>query len=473
MPLYSEGEWGYCRYGMDGGCLPPDWFQISYDSPETYVYSFTESAAGDVYAGTNPYGKIYKHTGTSWSLAYDSPESTIQAMILFNGDMYAGTGNNGLIYKSTDGSTWSLAYDSPVTNIWCFEEFNGVLYAGAQDGIIYKSSDGSTWSLAYDSPMEAIYCLQTFGQYIYAGGGTTNGVIYRSSDGSTWELAYDTPSTTIRSMALLGGDRPGGVPILLAGDGGTSQFMVYKSTDGLTWTISYSSATFFNGTPVLYGTDAMVYAGAGSLGVLLHTDNAVDWSLSYDSPAGSVNALYGTGMNETGFGDQTYGQCGWGGEMTCSSNLFVGTGIGGTIYTMDNFVTADIIPDTVQPDGGETITTDTYLIRWSINRSDYTNLVWDIEYTRDWSTNRTWHVAVDDTGGDPEHTGAPLTGIYVGQKVTSYGNYLEATWNVLPIVDSTDMKIRIMTRDTSSSCSCANSSWNESFDVFALNNGPC
>jgi hypothetical protein len=153
--------------------------------------------------------------------------------------------------------------------------------------------------------------------------------------------------------------------------------------------------------------------------------------------------------------------------------MYLGTGDSAVIYSMDNLVQKDLIPDVIYPDGSETLTADSIVVLWSMNTADYTNIVWDIEYTRDWSTNRTWHIAVDNTGGDPGHTGAPLTGISTSDKVTINGNMLEATWNVLPIMDSADMKIRIRARDTSVGGCAGNSSWNESSSTFEIHNGPC
>ena len=49
-------------------------------------------------------------------------------------------------------------------------------------------------------------------------------------------------------------------------------------------------------------------------------------------------------------------------------------------------------------------------------------------------------------------------------------NKVTATWNVLPIVDSTDMKLRARVNRVTS---VLESSWNETDAVFTLQNGPC
>jgi photosystem II stability/assembly factor-like uncharacterized protein len=451
MPLYGESGWGECRYGLAGGCLPEtDWFQIAYDSLETDILSITEFDSV-LYAGSSPNGIIYKSlNGTTWTLAYDSPEASINDLVVFNGDLFAATGPNGLILRSVDGTTWTIAYDTPQTDIRTFKVFGGYLYAGGDDGIIYRSSDGATWTLAYDSPESTVYDLEVFNSSLYAATGNS-GLIYSSTDGTTWTLAYDSPQTTIKSLAAMGGDYPSGVAHLLAG-GGDVGFIIYKSTDGTTWELAYDGLDTIGGVLSMYGTNAMVYAGSELGGVLYRSDNTLDWSISYDSPATRINVISPFSLN---------------------CKMYLGTGVDGIIYSMDNLVQKDLIPDVVAPDGGETITTDTFIIQFSMEQTDYTNIVWDVEYTRDYSTFRTW---IPAEGGTDPHIGhnLPLTGISIGGgQVTQVGNYLEVTWNVLPIVDSTDVKIRIRARDTSSSGCTGYSSWNESDSTFTLQNGPC
>jgi hypothetical protein len=302
--------------------------------------------------------------------------------------------------------------------------FGSYVYAGGDNGIIYRSSNGTTWTLAYDSPETTIYDLEIFNSILYAATGNS-GLIYKSTDGTTWTLAYDSPRTTIKSLAVMGADYPGGSARLLAGSG-DSGFIIYKSVNGVTWELAYDGVDTIGGVLSMYGTDSMVYAGSELSGLLYRSDNTVDWSISYDAPVVRTNAMSLFSLN---------------------CNLYLGTGDTGVIYSMDNLIQKDLIPDIVTPDGGETITTDTFIIQFSMETTDYTNIVWDIEYTRNWSTNRDWEPA---EGGTNPHQGMnpPLTGISIsGGQVTQSGNYLQVTWNVLPIVDSTDMKLRIRARN--------------------------
>jgi len=446
MVLWNESGWDAARWDLGGSELASDWFQIAYDGDTEIagILSIIEFD-GDLYAGTSDGRVITSVNGTTWSLAYDSLEDEMHGLALFGGDLYAITGNNGRVLKTTDGSSWTLAYDSPQTDLFAIQEFSSYLYVGGDNGVIYRSSDGATWTLAYDSPQTTIHDFGDFNGSLFAATGT-NGVIYSSADGTTWSLAYDSPQTGILSLASLDPSLDPYVDDTLFAGVDTS-FLIYKTTDGTTWEVAYDGPDGAGGVNSMYATDAMIFAGSDTDGSLFKSDDGLTWFMSYDSPAGSINAM-----------------------APWSSNCNLYLGADEFVYSMDNLPQislADTCPDITAPDGGETITVDTFTVQWSVE--DDTNLVFDVEYSRNWSTNRDWETAVDDTGGDPGHTGAPLTGIPGDPN----GNYLEADWNVLPIVDSTDMKIRIRARDTSASGCARIGSWNESEDIFELNNGPC
>jgi hypothetical protein len=363
MPLWGEDAWDHARWGLMGGELPSvlpdtDWFQIAYDSGETDILSLVEFSSA-LYAGSSTGGKIFKSTdGTTWTLAYDSPETRINKLHVFSNNIYAATGPNGLIYKSSDGSTWTLAYDGPDTDILTLETFSSNLYHAGTNAIIRTSSDGTTWTLAYDSGTQAdiIYDLEVFSGQLYAASGDSLGLIFRSSDGTTWTLAYDSDQSVIQSLIVLGNQIFPSSTTLLAGSG--DQFRIYKSTDGLTWSLSYDGLGTVGDVRSLFSTDTMVYAGTELLGVLYRSDNAIDWSISYDSPKTSIHDM-------TGFSQD----CG---------TLYLGSD--DVIYTMDNLVESDYVPDVISPDGGETITTDTFTVEWSVE-DVYTEAVahWDME----------------------------------------------------------------------------------------------
>lgn len=362
MPLWGEDAWNHGRWGLVGGELPStDWFQIAYDSDETDILSLAQFSS-KLYAGSNTGGKIYESTdGTTWTLAYDSPETRINKLHVFGSNIYAATGPSGLIYKSSDGSTWTLAYDGPDTDILALETFGSNLYHGGDSGVIRTSTDGTTWTLAYDAGSQAdtIYDLEVFSGQLYAASGDTLGLIFRSSDGTTWTLAYDSDQSVIQSLGATLSDFPDGSDTLLAGSG--DQFRIYKTTDGTTWTLSYDGLGTVGDVRSLHVTAGMAYAGTELLGVLYRSSNAVDWSISYDSPAADIHVM-------EPFGDPP--------------NLYLGTGNGGIVYEMDNYVEIDNIVDVVSPDGGETVTTDTYTVSFSVE-SPYDSAVahWKLDET--------------------------------------------------------------------------------------------
>lgn len=454
MPLWGESGYGNARWDLGGGEVPGgvvqggnDWFQIAYDGGATYpsILSLIEFD-GDLYAGTGTGEVLTSVNGTTWTLAYDSLEDQIHEFVVFGADLYAVTGNNGRILKTSDGTTWSLAYDSPQTDLFAVTTFGSEIIAGGNNGVIYKSSDGSTWSLSYDSPQTTIHDFAEFNGSLYVATGA-NGVIYATVDASTYTLAHDDATiTSFLSLAAMDPSADQFVADLLFA-GADSGFVILQTTDGTTWTTSYDGLDALGGVNMMMATDASVYAGSDTGGVVYKSDDGKDWMISYDSVEGTINYM-----------------------TTWTDNCYQYVAGDEKIYSQDNLPRIEIAntcPDVTIADGGEIVTTDSFTIQWSVE--DSTNLVFDVEFTRNYSTNRDWETAVDDTGGDPAHTGAPLTGI----TGTANGNYLEATWNVLPIIDSTDMKLRIRARDTSQAGCARIGAWNESESVFELQNGPC
>lgn len=454
MPLWNESGYGNARWDLAGGEVPggevqggSDWWTISYDGGATHTnFLSLIEFDGDLYAGTDGGVILTTADGSVWTVAYDSLEDEIHSFEIFGGDLYAVTGNNGRILTSTDGSTWTVAYDSPQTDLFAIKTFGSNLYAGGDGGVIYSSSNGSTWTLAYDSPQTTIHAFEEFNGSMYVATGA-NGVIYATTNGTSYTLAHDDGS--IGSFLSLAAMDPSADPYvsdkLFAGS--DTGFEILETTDGTTWTVSYDGPDARGAVNTMYATDATVYAGSSLGGATYKSDDGITWMISYDSPEVSVNAMTGWTLDN---------------KQYLAVDEFV--------FRQDNLPKlniADTVVDITVADGGETLTTDSVTIQWSVE--DDTNLVFDVEFTRNYSTNRVWETAVDDTGGDPAHTGAPLTGI----SGTPNGEYLEATWNILPLVDSSDVKLRIRARDTSASTAQSIGGWNESEDTFELQNGPC
>jgi len=53
-----------------------------------------------LYAGSYPGGKVFVFDGTSWTESYDSAETYIPSLAVYNGKLYAGGGTNGNIYEA-------------------------------------------------------------------------------------------------------------------------------------------------------------------------------------------------------------------------------------------------------------------------------------------------------------------------------------------------------------------------------------
>jgi len=137
-----------------------------------------------------------------WSVSYDSPETRILSMCVYNGKLYAGSSDSGIVYVF-DGTTWSVSYDSHETYILSMCVYNGKLYAGSySSGIVYVF-DGTTWSISYDSPETIISSMCVYNGKLYAGSGTS-GIVY-VFDGTTWSVSYDSSEIYIRSVCVYNG----------------------------------------------------------------------------------------------------------------------------------------------------------------------------------------------------------------------------------------------------------------------------
>ena len=157
-------------------------WSVSYDTPESEIRSLCVYN-GKLYAGSATLGIVYVFDGTTWSVSYDSPEVYILSMCVYNGKLYAGSGNSGIVYVF-DGTTWSTSYDSPEVYIFSMCVYNGKLYAGSYgSGIVYVF-DGTTWSTSYDSPETSIYSMCVYNGKLYAGS-YSSGIVY-VFNGTTW-----------------------------------------------------------------------------------------------------------------------------------------------------------------------------------------------------------------------------------------------------------------------------------------------
>ncbi len=113
---------------------------------EVQVTSLAALPNGQVIAGTNPSGKLFKSSdyGQTWTVQYDSPEQTIYTLnTLGSGVVIAGTGPGCKVYRSVDyGVTWALvqALGAEMSIRSFITLGNGATLAGTgEHALVYKS----------------------------------------------------------------------------------------------------------------------------------------------------------------------------------------------------------------------------------------------------------------------------------------------------------------------------------------------
>jgi len=292
---------------IEGAVSSPDmlvWSE-SYDSDETTIYSLAVYN-GKLYAGSASGGKVFVFDGTDWSVSYDSDETNIFSLAVYNGKLYAGSGSGGKVFVF-DGTDWSVSYDSDETDIRSLAVYNGKLYAGSASGGKVFVFDGTDWSESYDSTETYIFSLAVYNGKLYAGSGSVGKVFV--FDGANWSESYDSTETHIFSLAVYNGK-------LYAGSASGGKVFVFDGTD---WSVSYDSTETYILSLAVY--NGKLYAGSGSGGKVFVFDGA-NWSESYDSDQTTIYSL-----------------------AVYDGKLYAGSGAGGKVFVARGSSLADLAVD--------------------------------------------------------------------------------------------------------------------------------
>ncbi len=103
---------------------------ISQDTPEDAITCFCEFE-NRLYAGTGANNNLYVLTGGVWSIAYTlTDEVQIYSMLVYNGRMFIGTCLGGKVF-AYDGTTMELSYDSDDTFIFSLCIYQDKLFSSS------------------------------------------------------------------------------------------------------------------------------------------------------------------------------------------------------------------------------------------------------------------------------------------------------------------------------------------------------
>ncbi|MFQ6093893.1 MAG: dockerin type I domain-containing protein [bacterium] len=216
-----------------------------------FVYCLIQASDGPLYAGTYPYGDVFKSidAGTTWTKTADLPDVD-RVYALFQASdstIYAGTYPEGDVFKTIDGGVnWVPTADlEGATSVRCFlQTTDGTIYAGTAPGVegpdgggrVFRTTDGGDrWDLVTLVPEaeEAVLALfQADDGTMYAGGLHPQSIARTADGGSSWTTSPLPHSGDIRCIIQAHDST-----LWAAGWGHAKGGHVYRSTDnGATWT---------------------------------------------------------------------------------------------------------------------------------------------------------------------------------------------------------------------------------------------
>lgn len=152
-------------------------------------------------------GTIYSYDGSTTSLAYDTGQSAVNCLAVYQGRLYAGSEGSARIYVyDPTSASWSQSASlSGPTEVNALKAHGGQLYAATGAGGQLYALDGESWSLVetFTSPT-TILALESLGGLLYAGGSPA-GSLQVSADGLSWADAYDPAEYQINALTVYNG----------------------------------------------------------------------------------------------------------------------------------------------------------------------------------------------------------------------------------------------------------------------------
>jgi len=231
-----------------------------------------EGSETKIFAGTVDYGVFYStDAGSNWtqSQLYDQD---VVALGLYGSSILAANKSANLslgVYISTNyGGLWrQTSIDQNETFVNAFDVKDSIIFAGG-----YRSTDGGLDWLQMQMHMGGCYSYLVKDSIIFAGGdarGTGEvGVAYSTDDGVSWIPTSLGNSHTVRALTSTSVG-------VFAGVAGYYEGVYVSTDDGQTWSTSLS-----NGEDIysLASMDSTIFAGTGLFGIMVSSNNGLNWS---------------------------------------------------------------------------------------------------------------------------------------------------------------------------------------------------
>ncbi|HVR42545.1 MAG TPA: hypothetical protein VMS56_03785 [Thermoanaerobaculia bacterium] len=199
---YLAGESEGLTVSSRGRILPGPALTRAVSLPDPFVLSQTVDPSGALYLGTGNSGNVYRVRGTESTLLHQASEPEIYAIAWHRGAVYAGSSPYGKIYRidPADGSV-SVFFDPQEAYIWAIEPLSdGSLAVGTGvEGRIWKVGPDGKGEVLYDAPETHIRVLAVGGGRILAGG-AAEGRIYEIDAEGRGRALFDSDFTEISSI---------------------------------------------------------------------------------------------------------------------------------------------------------------------------------------------------------------------------------------------------------------------------------
>ncbi len=170
------------------------------------VWSLALDAAGSVYAGTSPRGKVYVVRDGKSSVAFDTDESAIFATAVGpDGKLYYAGGPSGNVFR--DGKRFVKLGASYVWALM-FDAGGGLYAATGPDGKVFRIDAAGTAVEVLDSPDPHILCLARDSKGNIYAGSSKSGLVYlippvvAQASAAKPRIVYDAAESEIRAIAV-------------------------------------------------------------------------------------------------------------------------------------------------------------------------------------------------------------------------------------------------------------------------------
>jgi ligand-binding sensor domain-containing protein len=255
------------------------WYNIS--AKDSNVYLTGGMYNNGMWISSN-YGKSWKFTNV---LPYKGITSNIAT---YGRNVYVGTSEEGIYLSTDNGLTWNnIGQKLNYTVVVSIAVDSTGIYAATVGGVFLSTNSGKSWSAINTGIKDTNYCINTIvknGGNLYLG--TDDGVYLSTNKGNSWnKVNTGLKDSVVATINIMGSN-------LYAG---TDRGIYLSTNNGDNWSLSNTGLTGLEMGP-LATNNANIYAGTGDGKIFVSTNNGDDWT----NPFGEINVNGPTFSESTG-----------------------------------------------------------------------------------------------------------------------------------------------------------------------------